>query len=51
MKRKNLILLCQDGSRYPFQQISDMFSPYMEGLIGFTVMNQDDIKMSMTLYN
>lgn len=51
MKKKNLILLCQDDSRYPFQQITDMFLPYIEGLIGFMVMNQDDIKISMTLYN
>lgn len=50
LKKDGLILLCQDGSRYPFMTIDDKFAPYKEGLLGFFVMNQDNINLDLTLW-
>lgn len=50
LKKDGYILLCQDGSRYPFKIIQDMFAPYTEGLLGFFIMNQDNTTVNLTLW-
>lgn len=50
LKKDGRILLCQDGNRYPFKNILDMFEPYMDGYLGFMVYEQDGLDIELTLW-